>query len=291
MNFIYKNSIKFKIKKKNKRTFSRKKSGNPPLKKKYKNSNNKFIITKETINFDSKTFFKKNPFLDFNGDEINSLPYKDAVIYDKRNYCQYYCSLLKFNHLIIYSFYFINKDYNSQIMKTFLFFFSFGVDITINAFFYKDDSIHNIYEKKGKYDFIYHHPTILYSAIISSVIDSAIKYLAFTSNLVQDIKYEKKIDEFKKKKKSIYKKIKIRFVLFFIISFLLLSFFLFFVSCLCGVYVNSQFDLIRDALMSLISSFFRSFILLLIPGIFRISALRAKNKNKICLYKFSQYLE
>ena len=248
------------------------------------------MTTKETIK--SKTSYEKESILEYNSDEFNSLSYEDALIYDKRNYCQYYCSLIKLNHIIIFSFYCNKKDYNSQIIKIFLFFFSFGADMAFNALFYDaDEYITHNNQQKGQYDLIYQFPTALYSSIIPLVLDFILKNLAFTDNLILDIKFEKKVEEFKKKKQNIYKKIKIRFILFFIISFLLISFFLFFVSCFCGVYINSQFYLIREALISLIISVFAVFYQLLIPGFFRIYALRAKNKNKKCLYNFSQFLE
>ena len=281
---------KIKIKKENKKSSSKKRFGNPPLKKKLKSSKIKFMTTQEKIKRKSKDFNEKESILEYNRDEFNELSYEDALIYDERNYCQYYCSLLKLNHIIIFSFYCNNKDYNSQIIKIFLFFFCFGTDIAINALFYHEDILHNIYKKNGKYDSIYQYPISLYSSIISTILDYVLKYLAFHNDLVLDIKFEKKIEEFKKKKQSIYKKIKIRSILFFIISFLLVSFFLFFVSCFCGVYVNSQFCLIREALMSLISQFFVIIFYLLFPSIFRICALRAKNKNKKCLYNYSKHL-
>ena len=47
--------------------------------------------------------------------EINDLSYNLALIYDKRTYCQYYGSLLKANHNLIFSFC-NNTDYNSKII-------------------------------------------------------------------------------------------------------------------------------------------------------------------------------
>ena len=151
--------------------------------------------------------------------------------------------------------------------------------MAFNALFYDaDEYITHNNQQKGQYDLIYQFPTALYSSIIPLVLDFILKNLALTDNLILDIKFEKKVEEFKKKKQNIYKKIKIRFILFF-------------VSCFCGVYINSQFYLIREALISLIISVFAVFYQLLIPRFFRIYALRAKNKNKKCLYNFSQFLE
>ena len=68
--------------------------------------------------------------------EINSLKYEEALKFDKRNYFQYYISLLKYNNPLIFSFCICN-DYNCQIIKIFFFFFSFSSDLTINALFFK----------------------------------------------------------------------------------------------------------------------------------------------------------
>ena len=67
-------------------------------------------------------------------------------------------------------------------------------------------------------------------------------------------------------------------------------FFWYFISCFCAVYSNTQLILISDTLISFGISMLYPFGLNLFPGMFRISALQAKNKDKICLYKFSELL-
>ena len=47
---------------------------------------------------------------------MNSLNYEEAKALDNRTYFQYYLSLLRTNHILIFSFLYI-KDYNSQIIK------------------------------------------------------------------------------------------------------------------------------------------------------------------------------
>ena len=97
--------------------------------------------------------------------------------------------------------------------------------------------------------------------------------------------------QFKKKLKDVNNKIKCKFILFFIISFLLLMVFMFYISCFCGVYVNTQIHLIKDTITSFVLSSTHPFGILLIPGIFRISALRTKSKNNQCPYRFSNFIE
>ena len=75
--------------------------------------------------------------------ELNSLEYKEALILDHRTFMEYYISMIKNNHPIFFSFS-TYIDYNSRIIKIFLFFFSFSLDFSINALFFNDDTMHKI---------------------------------------------------------------------------------------------------------------------------------------------------
>ena len=85
--------------------------------------------------------------------------------------------------------------------------------------------------------------------------------------------------------------LKIKFVLFFIISFILLTFFWFYITCFCGIYRNTQIHLIKDSLISLLMSFIYPFGTLLFITTLRMIALRADKHDRKFLYKFSQFFE
>ena len=91
---------------------------------------------------------------------MNKLPYDKALVKDKRTFSQYYISLINANNAIFFSFYCESRDYNSQIIKIFLFFFFFALHITINALFFNDNTIHKIYIDEGEFNFIYQIPQI-----------------------------------------------------------------------------------------------------------------------------------
>ena len=222
--------------------------------------------------------------------ELNSLDYEEAIKLDHRSLFQFYISLIKNNHPLIFSFACIN-DYNPRIIKIFLFLFSFSLDFTINALFFNDDTMHKIYEDKGKFNFLYQIPQILYSTLISKFIDTLIKYLALSQDNFVDLKQEDKKNFNKKYREKFIRTIKIKFILFFFITFIILGFFWYYITCFCGIYINTQIHLISDSLISLITSFFYPFIMLLIPGIFRISSIRVKKPTRKFLYKFSSIIE
>ena len=132
------------------------------------NNNNKTNNLNKTNNKRGKiTNNKNNNVLSFTDVELHSLPYDEALKYDKRTFCQYYTSLLKNKHAFIFSFC-QNEDYNSRIIKIFSFFFSFASQLFVNALFFSESTMHQIYGDKGKFNFIYQIPQIVYSSILSS---------------------------------------------------------------------------------------------------------------------------
>ena len=284
MNFNLKknnrNNISHRKNKKNKITSqeSIKKNLSPITKREHNlNSNSKKI---EKNNKGKKILFNHEEF------ELNSMDYKNALIYDKRTYLQYYISLLRYNHLLIFSFC-NGKDYNSRIIKIFLFFFFFSAYFTVNALFFTDSTMNKIYEDEGTFNFYFHFPQIIYSSIISGIISAIIKQLSLTQKKIVDLKQEKYKGELDKKEQKILKRFKIQFISFFILSFILLIIFWYYITCFCAVYINTQTILIKDTIISFSISFIYPFVKYLIPGIFRIPALNSKNEDRQYLYKIS----
>ena len=216
--------------------------------------------------------------------ELNNLPYNDAIKIDKRTYIQYYFSLLKTKHIILFTFY-IRNDYNSKIIKLILFLFSISLYLALNALFFNDSTMHKIYIYKGNFKIIYQIKQIIYSSIISSVINTIIRNLSLTERNIVQLKNEKsnKIEKGKKLLKLLF----IKFIIFFIFIFLLL--FWYYLSCFCVIYKNTQILLIQDSLISFGISLLYPFILLLFPGPFRIYSL--KKENSECIYKISRIFQ
>jgi hypothetical protein len=218
---------------------------------------------------------------------MNSLEYEEAIIYDKRTYCQYYFSLLKKKHLILFTFIQTN-DYNLTSIKIALFLVSISLYFCINAFFFDDSSMHKIYKNSGVYNVIYRIPQLIYSSAVSAVINMVLKALSLSERDILKIKEEKDMTVTVIKSKNIEKCLKIKFAVFFIVSLLLMIFFWYYISCFCAVYNNTQIILIKDTAISFALSMSYPIGLNLLPGFFRIPALRAENKDKICLYSFSK---
>ena len=144
---------------------------------------------------------------------------------------------------------------------------------------------------EGDFNFIYQIPQIIYSLLISSVINFLIKYLSLSEKNITRFKQGKKLGNKNLEEKKLIGILKIKFIFFFLFSFFLLFIFAYYVSCFCGIYIHTQIHLIKDNVLSFGLSLIYPFCTYLIPGIFRIPALNSKKKNGNYLYKFSQLIQ
>ena len=163
--------------------------------------------------------------------------------------------------------------------------------MTINALFFTDETIHKIYEDEGKFNFLYQIPQTLYSTLIAKLFDILIKNLALSQDIIIVLKQEKAKKDLEKRHKKLLRTLNIKFILFFVLAFIELIFFWYYITCFCGIYINTQTHLIKDSLISFLTSLLIPFGLNIIPGMFRMPAMSIKKPSRKCLYKFSIFLE
>ena len=183
--------------------------------KNIKNINN--VVKKDNINFIDKIilFYSKNERKKyFTEDELNSLKYEYALEIDNRSYLQFYWSLLKQNHLIIFTF-FVHKDYNIFLLKFSLFIISIGLFLFMNALFFQDDSLHKIYEDEEEYNFI--RKFMLQNQF---------------TNIKEKINLKEIIEEIQQAKKSVKKKV---FSIFNYRNHFIIWILVLFISFLCSI--------------------------------------------------------
>ena len=217
--------------------------------------------------------------------------YEDALIFDKRQNCDYYCSLIKTKQLFIFTFCSF-EDYNSGIIKKFMLFLSFALHYTVNALFFDDSNMHQIYEDEGKYNFNYQLPYIIYSAIVSNVfLRLMLQYLVLTDKDILQVKLQTTKGLAIKTKKQKLKCMKIKFAFFFIINFILLVLFWYYLTCFNAIYKNTQVYLIENTFISFGCSLFYPFIINIFPTIIRMCSLHSSNKDQKYFYKVSQIIQ
>ena len=260
------------------------------IKKRNRSKLNLNTTSKKKINKKEKIGKKIKKILAYIDEEKNSLPYDLAIKYDKRKYWEFYIALLKTQHEFIFSF-FQGNDYNSRIIKIDLFFVGFTALYAVNGLFFDDDTMHKIYQNSGAFDLEYQITKIIYSSLISIVINKILGLLALSNNAVIKFKENKHKKDVDIRKKNLEKNLSIKFILYFILSFVFLLFFWYYIAMFGVIYRNTQLHLLEDTLISLGLSMMYPLVIYLLPGLFRIPALSDKNAKKKFLYEFSKLLQ
>ena len=151
--------------------------------------------------------------------------------------------------------------------------------------FYSDDTMHKIYVDKGSFDFTYQLP--IYSFIISTILRALLNNLGlYESNIISF-----KNDENKElNAEKVLFNIRLKLILFYIITYIILIFFWIYLGCFCVVYKNTQIHLLLDVTSSFVISFISPFFTYLFPGMLRIPSLKS-NANSPLKFKLSQLLQ
>ena len=173
-------------------------------------------------------------------------------------------------------------------MLNIIFVFGFALNYTVNGFFFNDDTMHNVYKSKGLFDLSYQLPIIIYSSLISMFLGALIQMLGLTSDAIADFKQNEQVSNINERGKKLIKTLKIKFIFYFISSYVLLIFFWYYISMFGAVYRHTQFLLLTDTLIGFAFSMITPFAIYLIPGLFRIPALATPKKNRRWLYNFSK---
>jgi hypothetical protein len=222
--------------------------------------------------------------------ENNWLSYDDTIKTDKRTFFQYYFSLIYRKNLVLFSF-FPNIDYNSKIIKIYLFFFNFAVFLLINTFFFNDNLIHEIYIGNRISLIKIISLKTFYSFLISYIVIFCVKFLALTEFDIIQIKILNKKEQLGKFYAKVLKKIYKRYLIFAIINICFLIISWYYISSFCAVYMNTQIYLIINTIISFIKALLFPFIFCFIPSLLRFISLWDPAKDRERLYKVSRIVQ
>ena len=185
---------------------------NPVEKNDEKKNNDEQKSNKDNKKLSEKEIKRIKEILAYNDKELNELDFKLAIKYDNRNILKMYFSFLKTDHIIIKIL--NSNDYNSRFIKIFLCFYNFSLSYIINALFFNDDTIHQILEDEGKFNFLYQLPQILYSSIISYLLGMILDFLALSEDNIIELKAERVPKKAIEKAKSLLRILKYKFTFF-----------------------------------------------------------------------------
>ena len=220
--------------------------------------------------------------------ELNDLDYEEALELDNRNFLKIYWYLLKREHIILFTFFNWN-DYNFFSIKLSKLFLSVCSDMAFNVFFFSDESMHKTYETGGEHDWVGQLAQMVYSTIISQILQIFVNYLTMTDIHYYQLKELKKNNNINGKEAlSVIKCIKIKIIAYFSSTFLMFLFFWYSCSAFCAVYANTQGIFIADSYTSFLMELLYPFVLYLAPTALRILSLKVKEKKNLkILYSLS----
>jgi hypothetical protein len=219
-------------------------------------------------------------------DQLNYASFKQASKKDSRELIKIYWSLLKMKQLFIFTFY-TQGDYILRSTKIALFILFIGFYLTFTALFFNDNIMRAIYIYKGNTDAAVHIPNIILSSLCCLIANLIIRFVSLNereiSKIVQ-INNEKQRKELSDKMAKIAK---IKLIVLYIISGILLVLFWYYISAFCAVFKNSQGHYFTNVLVSFIICNLWPCVISFIPAFLRKKAL---DKNSKTMYTISQII-
>ena len=151
--------------------------------------------------------------------------------------------------------------------------------------------MHKIYVSKGLFDWDTQLPIALYSLCISMILNYPLTLLGLSNDSIITFKQNLNSQNIIKRSNKLIFCLRLKFILYYFISFIFLLFFWYYISMFGVIYKNTQYHLLKDTLLSFGLSLLYPFVIYLLPGIFRILSLSNPTKERECLYNFSKILQ
>ena len=200
--------------------------------------------------------------------------------------------MVRKKHLVMFAFCTPN-DYNLAYIKFSKFIFLLGTNFATSVLFFFDTTMHKIYIDSQGFNILSQIPQILYSFLVSVLIEFIVDFLILSEEDIHEIK-----ENIKTKKNNYLRyisakldRIKLKFILYFIFSFGLLLFYWYFVATFCAVYENTQVIFIKNTFTSFSLNLLYPFLKFIAFTLFRVISLRFGKDNAACkiLYKLGVF--
>ena len=256
-------------------------------------SNNNIMFQNNIDKNQIKQLKEIKEYNEYTDNELNYLPYFDAILEDKRSFFEIYFSLIKTKHLLVFAFG-CKNDYNPRTMKISFMLFIFAIFLAINTIFLNDTSLHKLFVSNGKIEIISDIFKIGFSVLISSTIKNLLLLVTFPENDILEIK---KIEiENNDKRNQEVQEIKtivmIRCYIYFFANIIILGLIWIYISSFFMIFQNTQIYVIRNTLISFGISMIIPFILYLVPTFIKKLAIKGDgSQGRYCLYILATILQ
>ena len=247
------------------------------------NSNNiyKKIYNKKKLMQNTIKEFDK-----YTDNELNNLSYFDAILQDKRTFFQIYISLINTKQVLLFALG-CKNDFNPRFMKISFMFSIFVIFLTINTIFVNESTLHNLFISNGNISILSDLSKIGYSILISEIIKNILLMVSFPENDIVKIR-KSGIQRKDIRNPVVHKSLSIAIIrcyVFYLVSFIFLSFIWIYITSFFIIFQNTQMYVIRNTIISFGASLVAPFILSIIPSFFRTYAVKGDGAHgNYCLY-------
>ena len=235
------------------------------------------------INIDMEEYLKP---------DLDDMEYDDAIKYDKRSFCLFYWERLKEKQLIINII--CNFEFLRPItMKLLLLLLNIDLYFVVNGLFYNEDYISDLFHSTEKETFFSFFTRSIerffYATIVGVIVESLIGFICIEEKKIKKI-YIRERDNFLKLKYEIFKvikSIKIRFIIFIILCFIIALISWYYVNCFNNVYPGIKMEWIKSSVLIVVIVQLLPFIFTFIEALLRIIGLKCKSEK---IFELKKYL-
>jgi hypothetical protein len=223
---------------------------------------------------------------------LDDLDFDKAIVKENRTFCRMFFDRLIVKQMIVNLFY-SNNWIIPRSIKIILFIIKIDLYIVVNALFYNEDYISNLYYSNEKEKFLSFIPRslnrIFYTSVVSTVLDFMISFLVPTEHKIKNILIRKKnnIKEMKIKIIESMKKIINNYWLLIILSYIITIISWFYISCFNNVYPYIKNEWIKSSIVIIVVIQIISFAGCFLFTILRFVSVKLKSEK---IFRLSNYL-
>ena len=220
----------------------------------------------------------------YSGEDYLFLPYSLVYAKDALSYLMTFWNFLKFKQIIIFTFFTRSKGIlRSTKVALFILFIAFYMAFT--ALFFNDSIMRALYIYKGNANAAVHIPNIILSSICSFIAGLIVRYVCLNERDISKVLMENHPKDREEMANKVKKSSKIKLLILYAVSGVLILLCWYYVSAFCAVFKNSQKNYVINFFICFLVCNLWPFVTCWIPTIMRRKAL---DNNNECLYKASQ---
>jgi hypothetical protein len=222
---------------------------------------------------------------------LDELDYDDSIMRENRNICHIFIETLVVKQMILDLFY-NNNWIIPKTIKAIFFIVRIDLYLFVNALFYNEEYITELYFSNKKEEFFSFIPRslnrIIYTSIVSTVLNFIISLLFPSENKIKKILLRKKhLKEMKNKIIITITNIIKNYWIFIGVSYIFGIFTWFYISCFNNAYPYLKIEWIKSSILIIIIIQFLSIFTCFLYAVIRFISIKSKSEK---LFKLSNYL-